>query len=196
MKTETQTKFKPVVMSTQTAQETQYNNRVQAQKNAYNELLNYTNEFISVDNFSAFTSEKQLTPVSYMQEFETRFFEKHAPEFPPISVNKMIELMSVNLKYINEKITLINSYEIELNFSTGEPLNTPNFNIQTETQTQNELYTAIMGLIRKIDELKEKGVTIYPAPIVSGLGFAVQFDFATNKIIPNYNYILGKQRGL
>jgi hypothetical protein len=99
--------------------------------------------------------------------------------------------MNVSETALIVKITLINSYEIDTKIDTGEPLNVPNWNVQTVNDEQNKKYNAISKLLSAITEIKDTGLTIYPAPICTALQGSVIFDFTENKLKVNNAFILG-----
>jgi len=187
------TKFKPIVLGELTAEKRQFEMNVKGKMSACNDLLTYVKQFIQVENLTDLTNGNEIIEINFLKEFERLFLERYKNDFPPISVQKMYELMNVSEHALIVKITLINSYEIDTKIDTGEPLNVPNWNVQTVNDEQNKKYNAISKLLNAITEIKETGLTIYPAPICTALQGSVIFDFTENKLKVNNAFILGSR---
>jgi hypothetical protein len=185
------TKFKPIVLGELTAEKRQFEMNLKGKISACNDLLTYVKQFIQVENLTDLTNGNEIIEANFLKEFERLFLERYKNDFPPISVQKMYELMNVSETALIVKITLINSYEIDTKIDTGEPLNVPNWNVQTVNDEQNKKYNAISKLLSAITEIKDTGLTIYPAPICTALQGSVIFDFTENKLKVNSAFILG-----
>jgi len=185
------TKFKPIVLGELTAEKRQFEMNVKGKISACNDLLTYVKQFIQVEKLTDLTNGNEIIETNFLKEFERLFLERYKNDFPPISVQKMYELMNVSETALIVKITLINSYEIDTKIDTGEPLNVPNWNVQTVNDEQNKKYNAISKLLSAITEIKDTGLTIYPAPICTALQGSVIFDFTENKLKVNNAFILG-----
>jgi len=185
------TKFKPIVLGELTAEKRQFEMNLKGKISACNDLLTYVKQFIQVENLTDLTNGNEIIETNFLKEFERLFLERYKNDFPPISVQKMYELMNVSETALIVKITLINSYEIDTKIDTGEPLNVPNWNVQTVNDEQNKKYNAISKLLSAITEIKDTGLTIYPAPICTALQGSVIFDFTENKLKVNSAFILG-----
>ncbi len=186
--------FKPIKITELTEQKKAFEKQFNDKISAFNELIKATQEYIPVDDVNAFLDNGKLTPETYFKTFEDVFLNKYKNDFPPISVQKMYELMNFDINALNVKITLINSIEIDVNFSTGEPFNTPSWDIYTETPEQNKTFDLLNTMLTAIKELKKNGKTVYPAPICQALNGAVMYDFKDNELKANPNFILGKMR--
>lgn len=187
------TKFKPIVLGELTAEKRQFEMNVKGKMSACNDLLTYVKQFIQVENLTDLTNGNEIIETNFLKEFERLFLERYKNDFPPISVQKMYELMNVSEHALIVKITLINSYQIDTKIDTGEPLNVPNWNVQTVNDEQNKKYNAISKLLTALTEIKETGLTIYPAPICTALQGSVVFDFTENKLKVNNAFILGSR---
>ena len=185
------TKFKPIVLGELTAEKRQFEMNLKGKISACNDLLTYVKQFIQVENLTDLTNGNEIIETNFLKEFERLFLEHYKNDFPPISVQKMYELMNVSETALIVKITLINSYEIDTKIDTGEPLSVPNWNVQTVNDEQNKKYNAISKLLSAITEIKDTGLTIYPAPICTALQGSVIFDFTENKLKVNSAFILG-----
>ncbi len=186
--------FKPIKITELTEQKKAFEKQFNDKISAFNELIKATQEYIPVDDVNAFLDNGKLTPETYFKTFEDVFLNKYKNDFPPISVQKMYELMNFDINALNVKITLINSIEIDVNFSTGEPFNTPSWDIYTETPEQNKTFDLLNTMLTAIKELKKNGKTVYPAPICQALNGAVMYDFKDNELKANPNFILEKMR--
>ena len=187
------TKFKPIVLGELTAEKRQFEMNVKGKMSACNDLLTYVKQFIQVENLTDLTNGNEIIETNFLKEFERLFLERYKNDFPPISVQKMYELMNVSEHALIVKIALINSYQIDTKIDTGEPLNVPNWNVQTVNDEQNKKYNAISKLLTALTEIKETGLTIYPAPICTALQGSVVFDFTENKLKVNNAFILGSR---
>lgn len=187
------TKFKPIVLGELTAEKRQFEMNVKGKMSACNDLLTYVKQFIKVEKLTDLTNGNEIIETNFLKEFERLFLERYKNDFPPISVEKMYELMNVSETALIVKITLINSYQIDTKIDTGEPLTVPNWNVQTVNDEQNKKYNAISKLLNAITEIKETGLTIYPAPICTALQGSVLFDFTENKLKVNSAFILGSR---
>lgn len=187
------TKFKPIVLGELTAEKKQFEMNVKGKMSACNDLLTYVKQFIQVENLTDLTNGNEIIETNFLKEFERLFLDRYKNDFPPISVQKMYELMNVSEHALIVKITLINSYQIDTKIDTGEPLNVPNWNVQTVNDEQNKKYNAISKLLTALTEIKETGLTIYPAPICTALQGSVVFDFTENKLKVNNAFILGSR---
>jgi hypothetical protein len=185
------TKFKPIVLGELTAEKRQFEMNLKGKISACNDLLTYVKQFIQVEKLTDLTNGNEIIEANFLKEFERLFLERYKNDFPPISVQKMYELMNVSETALIVKITLINSYEIDTKIDTGEPLTVPNWNVQTVNDEQNKKYNAISKLLSAITEIKDTGLTIYPAPICTALQGSVIFDFTENKLKVNSAFILG-----
>ena len=185
------TKFKPIVLGELTAEKRQFEMNLKGKISACNDLLTYVKQFIQVEKLTDLTNGNEIIETNFLKEFERLFLERYKNDFPPISVQKMYELMNVSETALIVKITLINSYEIDTKIDTGEPLSVPNWNVQTVNDEQNKKYNAISKLLSAITEIKDTGLTIYPAPICTALQGSVIFDFTENKLKVNSAFILG-----
>ena len=187
------TKFKPIVLGELTAEKRQFEMNVKGKMSACNDLLTYVKQFIQVENLTDLTNGNEIIETNFLKEFERLFLDRYKNDFPPISVQKMYELMNVSEHALIVKITLINSYQIDTKIDTGEPLKVPNWNVQTVNDEQNKKYNAISKLLTALTEIKETGLTIYPAPICTALQGSVVFDFTENKLKVNNAFILGSR---
>ena len=187
------TKFKPIVLGELTAEKRQFEMNVKGKISACNDLLTYVKQFIQVEKLTDLTNGNEIIETNFLKEFERLFLERYKNDFPPISVQKMYELMNVSEHALIVKITLINSYQIDTKIDTGEPLNVPNWNVQTVNDEQNKKYNAISKLLTALTDIKETGLTIYPAPICTALQGSVIFDFTENKLKVNNAFILGSR---
>lgn len=185
------TKFSPIKIDELTEQKNEFKRQLEAKKNAFNELILYVEQFIPIEHINDFLDGENLDPVFFLKTFSDKFLTKYINSFPPISINKMFELMNFDVEKLNVKITLINSIEIDVNFNTGEAVNVPVWEIYTETPAQNKKYKALSTILNGVDELKEQGLTVYPAGICQAFSGAVLFDFRANKLKVNSNFILG-----
>jgi hypothetical protein len=184
--------FKPVLLFTDTHSMREFNERQDEKAKALQDVFAYIRKFLHVENPTDFKDD-------IYGIFLNQFYERYVHEFPPIGLNKMLELMSVNTNYLVE---LINTYhsikfgstEIEIDWNTGKAKTTPSFDIYTETPEQNKLTKTLEKLIASVNELKEMGRNVYVGNIIQGTQGAVTFDQADNMLKVNHSFVLDQMR--
>jgi hypothetical protein len=84
---------------------------------------------------------------------------------------------------------------MEWDFTKNQPKHeSPDWNIYATTENEVKLYTYLNDLIKVQEKVKESGINFHPAPFIQAFPFALTFDFATNSIKPNIDYIKGSIR--
>jgi hypothetical protein len=179
--------FKPVLLFTDIHSMREFNERQDTKAKALQDVFAYIRKFIEVEEPTEFKDD-------IYGIFLNRFYEKYVHEFPPIGINKMLELMSVNTNYINELVDKYDSIEIELDWKTGKAKTPPSFDIYTETPEQNKLTKTLEKLIASVNELKEMGRNVYVGNIIQGTQGALTFDHTDNMLKVNHSFVLGTMR--
>jgi len=172
--------FTPQIIGYQTELEKEYTMNLQAKINALDEFYQYVGKYVSVEDKNAFKGK-------FYETFIQRFSDKYAKDFPHLSLNKMFELVELNIGKVNALIDTINSIDLDVDADA------PDFNIYTENEEQSKLHEYLTSIIQNINELS-KTRNVYPAPLVQGMNGMLQFDFTTNKMIPSIPFIKGERQ--
>lgn len=179
--------FKPVLLFTDTISMREFNERQEKKATDLTEVFAYISKFLDVEN-----------PIEFKEDiygiFLNRFYERYVHEFPPVGLNKILELMSVNTNYLVELINKFESTELELDWKTGKAKKCPSFDIYTETPEQNKLTKTLDKLIQSVNELKAMGRNVYVGNIIQGTQGAVTFDHTDNVLKVNHHFVLGTMR--
>jgi len=167
--------FIPQIIGHRKGLEKEYTMNLQAKINALDEFYQYVGKYVSVEDKNAFNGK-------FYETFIERFSDKYAKDYPHISINKMFELVELNIGKVNALIETINAISIDVDSPA------PDFNIYTENEEQNKLHEYLTSIIQNINELS-KTRNVYPAQLVHGMNGMVQYDFTTNKIVPSISFV-------
>lgn len=170
--------FTPIVIGFKTEEQKRYRESVEAKLSALQTFYDYVGKYISTEDRETFRANLYGT-------FVERFYDKYSKDYPHISISKMFALLDVNTDKINSLIATINANDID------ETAPDPDFNIYTESEEQNKLYSYLKTIIENIENIKGQGHTIYPAPLVSAFNGALNFDFKENRLIPSIHFVKG-----
>lgn len=165
-----------------TIKQNEYITRVEAKKKRFQELLDYCNQFISIDDLNAFSD----NPNEY---FKTAFNTKYENDFPPIvSYSKRLELCNISDNKIIELAREYHSIQID-DFDCAK-LSAPDkdFNIYAIDSEAEKRFKKTKKLCDLLNELRNE-IQVYPANIIQGVTGAITFDFQHNKFDININYI-------
>lgn len=186
------TEFKPVLLFTDTHTESAFNDSQDQKAKALQNVFAYIRKFLDIEN-----------PTDFQEDiygiFLNRFYERYVHEFPPVGLNKILELMSVNTDYLVE---LINTYhgikydgtDIDIDWNTGKAKTRPCFDVYTETPEQNKLTKTLEKLISSANELTAQGYLIYAGNFIQATQGALTFDHNDNTLKVNHWFVLGKIR--
>ena len=184
MKTKT---FKPIAIGTDESEETRFKSNLRLKKRLINELYNYCSTFVEIED-------KSILQANYYDKFILDFLDKYKNEFPPISVDKMLEQMEVNIRQIDNLCQQIEAIKIDLDTNLEAPI--PDFNIYTESENQNKLFHTLQRLSKDLNSLKaDFGIRLIGNGIVQGTSQALIYDWSKQQMKPNTRKILGNERG-
>jgi hypothetical protein len=174
--------MKKIVIGVDTHKENEYITRIEAKKKRFEELLDYCQQFISIEDLNAFND----NPNEY---FKTAFNTKYENDFPPIvSYSKRLELCNISESKIIELESNYKAIQIE-NFNPvtlEAPKN--DFNIYAINSEAVTRYEKTKKLCDLLNDLRSE-FQVYPANIVQGVTGAIGFNFQTNKFDINVNFI-------
>jgi hypothetical protein len=165
-----------------------YISRFNAKIKTFEALCNYMKHFIPIEDKNEFTSEIYET-------FLNKFLKKNKDDFPKNSpINSMLNFMQVNTQKLQDLITEFQAIDFEENINFNAPeLEDKDFGIYTETDEQNFLFFRLQNIITEISKLEALNKTILKAPLVQAFQFMLHYDFYTQQLKPNSNFILGKR---
>jgi hypothetical protein len=174
--------MKKIAIGVDTHKENEYRINVEAKKERFQTLLDYCQQFVSIDDLNAFSE----APNEY---FKKAFNEKYENDFPPIvSYSKRLELCNISESKIIELESNYKAIQIE-NFNPvtlEAPKNDFNiYAINSEAVTRYEKTKALCDLL---NDLRSE-FQVYPANVVQGVQGAIGFNFQTNKFDINVNFI-------
>jgi len=125
--------FVPMVIGHLTHEEKQFNQEVEKKLRLYGEFFDYIQRFIQVEDRNVFKSNLYA---SFIDEFTAKF----EGNFPPqLSVRKQLELMEIDTARIDYLIQEIESIKIDIDLSTGQPTEVPEFRVFTKSEQENKL---------------------------------------------------------
>jgi hypothetical protein len=165
-----------------TNKENEYRIRIEAKINAFKTLLDYCQQFISIEDLNAFSD----NPNEY---FKTAFNTKYENDFPPIvSYSKRLELCNISESKIIELQNKYQAIQIE-NFDCIK-LSAPkkDFGIYAIDREAEKRYQKTKQLCDLLNDLRNEN-QVYPANVVQGVSGAIGFNFKTNQFDINVNFI-------
>ena len=187
MRTKTK-EFTAMIVGKLEAEEKQWKADVERKWRLCNEYFDYIAKFIPFFDRNAFRG-------NLYANFTDQFTAKFEGQFPPqLSVRKMFELLEVDTAKIDFLVREIEAIKLEIDFNTGAPIETPDFNIYTKSEAENKLYSYLQKTISLIQEGEAFGIKVYPADIMRAYSGFLGFDFSQNKIVPNVARVLGTER--
>tara|TARA_R110001606_G_scaffold399168_1_gene581248 strand:- start:2519 stop:3067 length:549 start_codon:yes stop_codon:yes gene_type:complete len=178
--------FNRIAIATDTDAATKFRSQLRMKQRFINDLYTLVTPFIKVEDKSALQG-------NFYTTFIELFLAKYQSEFPPISVNKMLEAMEVNTAKIDELTKQIASIGIELDSELNAA--EPDFNIYTETEEQNKLYKALEKVCIDLKRLHTMGVRLTPQNLQMGTNQALLYDWGSKSMKPNLRRVLGTERG-
>lgn len=176
--------FQPIAIGKNESEETRFKSNLRLKKRLINELYDYCITFVEIED-------KSTLQTNYYDKFILDFLDKYKNEFPPISVDKMLEQMEVNIKQIDALCQKIEAIKIDLDNNLKAPI--PDFNIYTESEEQNKLYVTLKRLCKDINSLKGFGIRLTGSGLTQGTQQALMYDWAKQEMIPNTRKVLGKE---
>lgn len=174
--------MKKIAIGVDTHKQNEYITNVEAKKERFTALLDYCQQFISIEDIKAFSE----APNEY---FKKAFNEKFQHEFPPlVNYSKQLELCNISENKIQELESNYKAIQIE-NFNPVT-LSAPDkdFNIYAIDPEAEKRYKKTKALCDLLNDLRSEQ-TVYPANVVQGVQGAIGFNFQTNKFDINVNFI-------
>ena len=141
----------------------EYERKLEAKKNAFNELYTYCANWITIKDKKQFIS-------NVCEYFKEQFQIDYAKTFNgKVPYLKRLEMFDVDLDKIKHLEKEFKSYNIALNLETMEAIKTPDFNMYLTNPKEIERYKLGERLIKTLDEFKTLGVPLDAYYL--GLGF-------------------------
>jgi len=174
--------MKKIIIGVDSHKENEYKTSVNAKISRFNALLDYCNQFISIDDINAFSE----APNEY---FKKAFNDKTQNDFPPlVNYAKRLELCNISQSKIYELESNYKAIQIE-NFDPVK-LSAPDkdFNIYAIDSEAEKRYKKTKTLCELLNDLRNE-FQVYPANVIQGVTGAIVFNFQTNQFDINVNFI-------
>jgi hypothetical protein len=174
--------MKKIIIGVDSHKENEYITSVNAKISRFTALLEYCNQFISIDDINAFSE----APNEY---FKKAFNDKTQNDFPPlVNYAKRLELCNISQAKIYELESNYKAIQIE-NFDPVK-LQAPkkDFNIYAIDSEAEKRYKKTKTLCDLLNDLRNE-FQVYPANVIQGVTGAIQFSFQTNQFDINVNFI-------
>ena len=175
--------FQPIAIGTDEESEKRFKSRVRLKKRYIDELFEYVNKFVKVDD-------KVNLQGNFYDSFVTMFLDEYKDKFPPISIEKMFEQMECNAGKIKELCNNIEGIDIKLDARMNAK--EPDFNIYTNTLDQNKLFVTLKRLCKDVNSLKDYGVRLSGGALITGTQNMLVYDWSSQEMKPNTRRILGQ----
>jgi len=161
------------------AEATAFTKNVEEKGALFKEAIDFTSKYVSINDLDAFATDM----VNYFTE---QWKQIHSKDFSSLmSVKMQMQSVGCNVEILRTIQDKFNSIPIEINLSTGEALNTPDFSVYISDKAKIEKYKALEDVIEAIDKLKDHDVHVYAMPIQSGCNNAIVFDFHSQQLKVN-----------
>ncbi len=178
--------FNRIAITIDKEAQTRFRSNLRLKQRLIRDLYKYVNTFIKVEKESELQG-------NFYNEFIERFLAKYQSEFPPISVQKMLEAMEVKIELMEKSCNEINDIDILLD----DDLNAvePDFNIYTESEDQNKLYRILERISKDLGTLhSEHNIRLVPQGLQQGTSQALMYDWSAKTMKPNIRKVLGTER--
>ena len=172
------TKFKPMIIGTNTSIESEYKRNLDAKRSDLSDLKAYASRFVDVESYD-------ILEKDFSQTFRKRFSDKFASQFPKlVNQSKQLEMVDCDISKIDSLSMAIQSNKIALDNELN-PTEKTDFNIYTKDEKENQVYTTLQRLSEDYSTLKGLGYNIFPMAICNGTQQALMYDFSTQSLKPN-----------
>jgi len=175
--------FQPIAIGTDEGAETRFKSRVRLKKRYIDELHEYVNKFVKIED-------KVNLQGNFYDSFVSMFLDAYKDKFPPISIEKMFEQMECNAGKVKELCNNIEGIDIKLDARMEATL--PDFNIYTESEEQNKLFVTLSRLCKDVNALKKFGVRLSGNALIQGTQQMLAYDWGKQEMTPNTRRVLGK----
>jgi len=178
--------FKPLAIGINESEKQRFEADLTQLRTIVSDFFSEVDKFIQVED-------KNVYRGNLINTFVKDFEHKYRAEFSSmLTIDKVMELCEVNTDKLKSLATKIKEYNIEIDYNTGEaPIK--DFTIYTESEEQNKLYQYVKKITDSISD-KPTSHFFYHSDLVRGFNGLVFYDFSTQTIQPNINYILGNIR--
>lgn len=180
--------IKPLIIGKNESEEKIYTQSAEAKSKSFKTLFDYLAAFVSIEEIESFEGKIN-------DEFYSRCYDKYHVLFPTLTLPKILELHNCQIHKVDALINSFESVEMEWDFTKNQPKHeSPDFQIYATTENEVKLYTYLNELIKAQEKVKVLGIQFNPAPFIQSFPLALSYDFATNSVKPNIDYIKGSIR--
>jgi hypothetical protein len=178
--------FNRIAITIDTDKQTRFRSEVRLKQRSINSLYAVLSKYVDIED-------KSTLQGNFYNDFIELFLAKYQSQFPPISVNKMLEAMEVDTTKLEELTTQISA--IDINLDKDLNAQEPDFNIYTESEDQNKLYKTLERIAKDLAKLyTDHNIRLMPQNIQSGTSQALLYDWANKTMKPNIRKVLGTER--
>jgi hypothetical protein len=179
--------FKPIVIGYDESSKKRFEANLTALSVHLKDFFTECEKYVQIED-------KNVYKGNLLNSFISDFSKKYKTQFSELlTIDKILELSNVDthkLRFLESKIKEIN---IEIDYNTHEA-STPDFSIKTESIEENLLYEYSKRIAAAIHDNKPEYMTFFYADLVRGFANILQYDFNSQKLVPNVSYIKGQYR--
>lgn len=181
-----QKKFTPIAIGVKEHQKKEFEANLTHLRTLLSDFFSEVDKFIQVED-------KNVYKGNLINCFVKNFEDKYRKEFSSmLTIDKVMELCEVNTDKLKSLATKIKEYNIEIDYNTLEAKEV-DFTIYTESEEHNKLYHYVKKITDAIED-KPNNHFFYHSDLVRGFNGLVYYDFSSQTIKPNINFILGNIR--
>ena len=173
--------FKPIAIGIDSESLNRFHKNVETKVKYIDELHEYVNKFVNIED-------KVNLQGNFYDSFVQMFLDEYKDKFPPISIEKMFEQMDCDYMKVRELCQKIKDIDIKLD--ARMKAKEPDFNIYTQSEDQNKLYTTLNRLCKDVNALKDFGVRLSGGALIQGTQNMLVYDWGTQGMKPNTRRIL------
>jgi len=156
----------------------EHERKLKAKISAFNELLSYCGNWITIKDKSEFTAD---VCAYFKDQFQTEFAKTFNGKVP---YSKRLEMFDIDLEKIKRLEKEFKSYNIELNLDTMQPIKDYDFNLYLTDEKQIERYKLGQKLIDTLNDFKEQGVELDLWQLPLGFKKFIMYHVPTKSLIP------------
>jgi hypothetical protein len=179
--------FKPIVIGYNASAESNYKANLSSKIERLTQFFEECTKYVDIKDKNAY---KPNLYNSFVEDFSAKYKSQFSEL---LTIDKILELSEVPVDKLRFLAAKINEIDIDLDFNTHEA-STPDFSIKTESIEENLLYEYSKRIAAAIHDNKPEYMTFFYADLVRGFANILQYDFNSQKLVPNVSYIKGQYR--
>ena len=179
--------FKPIVIGYDESSKKRFEANLTALSVHLKDFFTECEKYVQIED-------KNVYKGNLLNSFISDFSKKYKTQFSELlTIDKILELSNVDthkLRFLESKIKEIN---IEIDYNTHKA-ETPDFSIKTNSLEENLLYEYASGIAAAVHKTKPEYLTFFYADLVRGFANILQYDFNSQRLVPNVSWIKGNYR--